>query len=385
MGEAKWVKVEVNMYDDTKLKIIDNMDNRDSVHYFWTRVLVLAGKINRGGHLYITDDMPYTIKTLAIEFNRSVDEVKAAFKVLKRLEMIEFTEDKAFKIKNWDKHQNIEGLERLRNENNRRVAKHRAKKKETKGIYEVNNDLLEIKKSNEQIDNEQIYSEEIDNEENLAHEYKGNTSDFDEEVFEPNDIIADDISNIEQICDKDNLNIGNVTENKEHIIDNNINETCNITCNDNNSSCNITVMEQKKKENKKKIEKKKEIDIDIAENDINSNAIELMIYYEKITGVIGGLNHVALRLAIDMHGKNQVKMAIDKALEVNQTDMRYINGILKNWRREGYPKEAEVKKNGARSTRKNNSEDKNQFTGFKPKKPRNLTEAQRRGAEKNLI
>jgi homoserine trans-succinylase len=33
--------------------------------------------------LYITDFMPYTVKTLAIEFNRSVEEVKAAIKVLK--------------------------------------------------------------------------------------------------------------------------------------------------------------------------------------------------------------------------------------------------------------------------------------------------------------
>jgi hypothetical protein len=33
--------------------------------------------------------------------------------------MIEFTEDKTFKIKNWEKHQNVEGMERLRNENSR--------------------------------------------------------------------------------------------------------------------------------------------------------------------------------------------------------------------------------------------------------------------------
>ena len=67
--------------------------------------------------------------------------------------------------------------------------------------------------------------------------------------------------------------------------------------------------------------------------------------------------------------------------------MRYINGILKNWRREGYPKDdREVKKNGARSTGKSNAADKNEFTGFKPKKPRKLTEAERkRGRRKPHI
>ena len=110
-----------------------------------------------------------------------------------------------------------------------------------------------------------------------------------------------------------------------------------------------------------------------------------MTYYEKITGVIGGINYGALRLAIDMHGAKLVKMAINKALEVNQTDMRYISGILKNWRREGYPNQREEIKNGTRCTGKSKAADKNEFTGFKPKKPRNLTESERREAQEDLI
>ena len=99
MAEAKWVKFEVNMFEDTKLKIIDNMDKRDLIIYIWTRLLVLAGKSNCGGYLYVTYNIAYTIKTLAIEFNRNIDEVKIALKVLKKLEMIEFTEDKVLKLR----------------------------------------------------------------------------------------------------------------------------------------------------------------------------------------------------------------------------------------------------------------------------------------------
>jgi predicted phage replisome organizer len=406
MGDAKWVKIEVNMFDDTKLKIIDNMENRDSVHYFWTRVLVLAGKINRGGYLYITDNMPYTIKTIAIEFNRSVNEAKTAFKVLKRLEMIQITEDKAFKITNWDKHQNVEGLERIRNLNNERVAKYRAKKKESKA--------------------------------NLTREEKGQASNFDEQVVNAKDNIIDDINKNEEIKAKENINcsyersndLGEINDNDnldnsnstENIKYNNTNDNCdfisndkcNVTSNDNNSSGNITVMEQKKKEIKKKIKKKRESKSDIEINDekindekdnslisfsdssdlgeikenenLNNQAVaNLLKHHQSMTGIIGGLNLGSLKLAISMHGYENVKMAINKALEVNKSNMTYINGILKNWRREGYPKEEEIKKNGVRSTRKNNSKDKNEFTGFKPKKPRNLTEAQRKGAEENLI
>jgi DnaD/phage-associated family protein len=110
-----------------------------------------------------------------------------------------------------------------------------------------------------------------------------------------------------------------------------------------------------------------------------------MTYYEKITGVIGGINYGALRLAIDMHGAESVKMAINKALEVNKTDMKYINGILKNWRREGYPNQREEIENGTRNIGKSNAADKNEFTKFKPKKPRNLTESERREAQEGLI
>lgn len=34
-----------------------------------------------------------------------------------------------------------------------------------------------------------------------------------------------------------------------------------------------------------------------------------------------------IKLTISKHGFNYVKMAIDKALEVNKADMAYINGI----------------------------------------------------------
>ena len=418
MVDIKWFKFEVNMHDDTKLKIIDNMDERDSVHYMWIRLLALAGKTNCGGNLYINDNMPYTIKTLAIEFNRSIDEVKTAIKALKRLEMIEFTEDKAFKIKNWDKHQNVEGLERLRNLNSDRVAKHRAKKKEKN--EDVNNVASELDEGKKPIENSN------------------------EDSDEAND-------GFEKTNDIYNSNNRNLKENSVYNADNYIKNNCNVRSNDITSNCNITVMEQKKIENKikkkmemeKNIESKSDIESnneddsslitfsnssdskEIIENkvvffsgksvgnpseggqdyigekdrnfdykqnnnteneNINNQALaKLLMHHQSITGIIGGLNLGSLKLAISMHGYENVKMAINKALEVNKSNMTYINGILKNWRREGYPNEKEVNNNGVRSAGKSKPADKNEFGGFKPKKPRNLTEAERKGAEEKLI
>ena len=69
MVDIKWVKFEVGMYDDIKLKILDKTKNRDLNQYVWARSVVLGGKVNCGGYLYITDNIPYDIKTLSIEFN----------------------------------------------------------------------------------------------------------------------------------------------------------------------------------------------------------------------------------------------------------------------------------------------------------------------------
>ena len=429
MGDAKWVKFEVNMFDDTKLKIIDTMDERDSIHYIWARLLVLAGKINCGGHFYMTDNIPYTIKTLAIEFNRKIEDVKTAIKVLKRLEMVEFTVDKVFKIRNWDKHQNVEGLERLRNENNRRVAKHRAKKKETKVINEedANNDVPQIDESNKPIinNNEEINYKEADDKVNPVEEDKENTSIINEEVICIKDNSVDETINKEiktkeyndctdinnafkPINEKgNNSDSGNDTGNMDDNIENNSNGNCNVTCNDDSSNCNVTVMEQKKKEKKKKMEKKRENESDFNREDeeennliefsdsphslennenINNQAIaSLLNHYENMTGIYGGLNLGSVKLAISMHGYECVKMALNKAIEVNKPNMTYINGILKNWRREGYPNQREEIKNESGATNKSNTADKNEFTGFKPKKSRKLTEAERKGAEEKLI
>ena len=114
--------------------------------------------------------------------------------------------------------------------------------------------------------------------------------------------------------------------------------------------------------------------------------MELMHYHEKITEKVGGCDYVALRTAINLHGEKWVKMAMDVGFERNCPDIKYAIGILKNWRRDGYPKDdVEVKTNGFRSTGKSNTTDKNEFAGFKPKEPRKLTEAERKKADANLI
>jgi len=116
MRERKYVKFRVDMYDDTKFKIIDMKPERDLIHYVWTRIVTLAGKVNSEGDLYLSKNIPYTIETLAIEFNRGEEQIKLALDVFIELEMLEITDGSVYRVKNFAKHQNIKVKEKIKSE-----------------------------------------------------------------------------------------------------------------------------------------------------------------------------------------------------------------------------------------------------------------------------
>lgn len=112
MRERKVVKLRVDMYSDTKSKIIDMKPERDLIHYVWIRLVTLAGKVNLEGDLYMSKNIPYTIEILAIEFNRDIEQIKLALDVLMELEMMELSENNIYRVKNFAKHQNIKTKEK---------------------------------------------------------------------------------------------------------------------------------------------------------------------------------------------------------------------------------------------------------------------------------
>jgi phage replisome organizer, putative, N-terminal region len=123
MKERRYVKFKLDIYDDTKTKIIDQKPERDFIHYFFARCIVLAGKSDCEGKLYMAKDIPYTIETLAIEFNRDTSLVKVALDVLIELKMIEVTGDNIYKVKSFAKHQNIKVVEKVKSEGEEADAK----------------------------------------------------------------------------------------------------------------------------------------------------------------------------------------------------------------------------------------------------------------------
>lgn len=117
MREKKYIKLRCDMYEDTKFKIIDTMENRDTINYIWTRILALCGKINNGyGELVISKGINYTIEILSLEFNRSREQVEEAINVFIDLNMMSQYENGVFIVCNFNKHQGKKKIKEEMNE-----------------------------------------------------------------------------------------------------------------------------------------------------------------------------------------------------------------------------------------------------------------------------
>ena len=237
MRERKYIKFRVDMCEDTKFKIIDMKPERDVIHYVWTRLVLLVGKVNCEGELYMSKNIPYTIETLAIEFNRNTDQIKLALDVFMELEMIEVNEDNVYIVKNFAKHQNIKVKEKIK-------SNEKEKKNEEVNI---------IKNQNTEEQSETDDSKDKDK----KSEKKVNQSQ-----------VESDGNNL----DKDKLD----THKKDTAkVDKNI-----INYKDSTNSENKTPISlEKNKRKKTKTNKKKELDIDVNEEALEDN--RLFLVYES--------------------------------------------------------------------------------------------------------
>jgi phage replisome organizer, putative, N-terminal region len=173
--ERRYVKIRTDMYDDIKMKIIDISPRRDLVHYVWSRTMVLAGKVNREGKLYMSKNIPYTIETLAIEFGRECDDVKLAFDLLIELEMVELMKDGIYIVKNFAKHQNIKVKEENENKSEHKEILRDKKEFEIGHVFPKENIVREKSEHEIQILDETLKVEE-EEKKNLKEAEKKNVN-----------------------------------------------------------------------------------------------------------------------------------------------------------------------------------------------------------------
>lgn len=142
MESIEWIKIATDLYRDPKLQQIRLLPNGNDCVLFWCLLLSRAGECNDNGWVWAYEDanfnkIPYSIKDLSKTFNFSQKKILNFLQIFEKFSMI-FLENfeknlekkiVIFSIKNWEKHQNKDRLEKIKKGQRERTERHRAKKK----------------------------------------------------------------------------------------------------------------------------------------------------------------------------------------------------------------------------------------------------------------
>ena len=129
MAEVKWIKITTDMFDNRKIKHLRRLPEGDSIVLIWVMLLTMAGRCNSSGMIFLTENIPYTPKMLADELDFEENTVLLALKALENLNMV-VTDNGFFTIAGWEEYQNIEGMDKIREQNRLRKQNQRARQKE---------------------------------------------------------------------------------------------------------------------------------------------------------------------------------------------------------------------------------------------------------------
>lgn len=129
MAEITWIKLKTDMFEHDKIRLIESLPDSDTIIVIWVKLLAAAGKANSNGFIMLSENIPMNEEEMATIFNRPLNTVRLALQTFKRYGMIE-VDGEAIRIKNWENHQNIDGMDRVKQLNAERNRKYRERKKQ---------------------------------------------------------------------------------------------------------------------------------------------------------------------------------------------------------------------------------------------------------------
>ena len=163
MAEVKWIKLSVDMFDDEKIKIIQAMPEGDALLVIWIKLISLAGKVNDGGYIYISENIPYTEDMLAIIMNKPISTIKLAMQTFISLRMIE-SDTKGIYLVNFDKHQSLDKLAEIREYNRLAKQKSRTKRKALSDVNDMSMTSQRCQGTEEEKEEEKEKEEDLEEE-----------------------------------------------------------------------------------------------------------------------------------------------------------------------------------------------------------------------------
>jgi len=120
-----FIKLDINIMDDTKIKIMRKMPDGSKLFELWIGILCLAMKSSRAGTLEIGIGIPFTDESLSDHLDIPLKTTRMGLQVFKKFNMIEVWEDGTIFISNFEKHQKLDKIEKSKEATRLRVAKFR--------------------------------------------------------------------------------------------------------------------------------------------------------------------------------------------------------------------------------------------------------------------
>lgn len=134
MADVTWIKMMVDMFDGMSFKRIKRAKIggekfRDKLTSVWFELMALAGRCNHNGALIDQCGTALTeLDDIATQIDREEEELKLCMAFYLKEGMVTHVND-VYSIANWAEYQNIDGMEKIREQNRLRKQKQREKQK----------------------------------------------------------------------------------------------------------------------------------------------------------------------------------------------------------------------------------------------------------------
>lgn len=133
-NNVKWIKMMVGMFDGMSFKKIKRAkiggeSFRDKLTAVWFELMDFAGKCNHDGAFISPSEIPFTdLADIATMIDRDEEELRLCMAFFINEGMVKVVDD-IYSLSNWSEYQNVEGMEKLREQNRKRVADFRERQK----------------------------------------------------------------------------------------------------------------------------------------------------------------------------------------------------------------------------------------------------------------
>jgi predicted phage replisome organizer len=133
--KISWMKLDTNILDNGKIKLLRKYPQGDSLFVLWIAILCKAMKSEVPGVLLISEGSPYTPEDLASITELDLKVVQMGLELFNRFGMISMNKYNAISVSNMNSYQSFDAIERKRELTHERVKRHRTLKKQ--GLLEA--------------------------------------------------------------------------------------------------------------------------------------------------------------------------------------------------------------------------------------------------------